>query len=447
MSNTRHGSRTPRQKAGSASTATRLPGPAGRKGVTTRARPAAQPCAPSRRVGGHLVIAGQLASAFMLSAAIAAPVLAHVSASASAPTREADTAPTRAALTADAQQSPPASSPLAVQPPPTDGTPAPGSTPSWSLSDWLNAAGTRVQGAASSVGQVFSDAMTANAEAEIAQAQAQTALAKGVIDAFPYAWQEAGAWSGDGLDKGLWVGGVVGTVGGGIFGSPLGPAGTLGGAAGGAIVGGDAGLVLGATLYGAAGFIDGMIHAPTWSAAAPAEPAITGTIADPVVPGSSISSTPGTGFPTGLYNELGLGGIGQPPSPDAGAAGNPWTPSGAPAQPAPGTRGDISTGTNVTWADQLGLTGAPGGGPGLVTAVPPVQDPGGQATAWVAPDPTASWPDQPQTAQTGVAGTTDVAALPQSQGGDTGNQAPFDVTSVQPDEEFSMPSTDVASIG
>jgi len=257
---------------------------------------------------------------------------------------------------------------------------------------------------ASQVGTSFSNAMSQQAEAEIANAQANEMLARGLVQAFPYAVQgmkdgfETGIAAGTGI--GVVVGGAVGAAGGTVAFPGVG---TGTGLVGGGYVGGELGLIGGAGIGSAAGFIHGLVTAPTWqtltmpSAAQDGAGQVTGlagtgtpppSLAGAAAPGSSMqdilnrfgvtadgqvlgSATPAAWDATvpGSQPSATPSPAGQPPAGQPPAGQPPATqPTDAPSPVPPGQQGQADTGTAVAAAD-----------PATVTS--PVQQPPAQQAA------------------------------------------------------------------
>jgi hypothetical protein len=174
-----------------------------------------------------LLLVGALGSA----AAMATLVAGGPAATAAAASHDSETVPV--SLTADTQ---PSGQPAAqALPPSTSGT----NSSTFSMSDFLSAAATRIQGAASAVNQAFWDGMELQGQAEITNAQANLAMGQGLVNAFPYAVDQATSWGEAGLVRGTIIGGVAGGVIGGAVGTVTVPGvGTGVGLAGGAYVAG-----------------------------------------------------------------------------------------------------------------------------------------------------------------------------------------------------------------
>jgi hypothetical protein len=285
------------------------------------------------------------------------------------------------------------------------------------------------------VGTSFNNAMILQGQAEIANAQANEMLARGLVQAFPYAVQgmkegfDTGIAAGTGI--GVVVGGAVGAAGGTVAFPGVG---TGTGLIGGGYVGGELGLIGGAGAGSAVGFIHGLVTAPTWqtltmpstaqdgagqvtglpdtgnppqSMAGAAAPdtsmqdvlnrfgitangqvlgsATTPAAWDPAVPGSQPSATqPPARQPADAQPPAG-----QPPA---------TQPADAPSPVPPGPQGQADTGAAVAAGDPAAVTSPVQQPP---DQQPPASDPAlADATAGVQ----AAGPDQP-------AGTAPMVAM------------------------------------
>ena len=361
---------------------------------------------PTRSVGDLVAVPGHAGARFLAAGALGSAALAALPVGgAAAVTAGSAATVTRASaitvLTADIQ------GPAAAA--------APGTTPGGAAASGGTASGTSwvrdlfsqstnaVSNFANQVGTSFNNAMIQQGEAEIANAQANEMLARGLVQAFPYAMQgmrdgfETGIAAGTGI--GVVVGGAVGAAGGTVAFPGVG---TGTGLIGGGYVGGELGLIGGAGIGSAGGFIHGLVTAPTWQtltmpsaaqdgagqvtglpdtgnppqsmagAAAPdtsmqdilnrfgitANGQVLGSATTPAAwdataPGSQPSATqPPAGQPTDVPSPAAQPADAQPPAAQPPAA----PPVDAPPQVPPGPQGQADTGTAVAAGDPAAVT-------------------------------------------------------------------------------------------